>query len=227
MFPKMTPIGCHYYFISDITHARHSMISNSSFCTSFYNPLVVFWCCHRVYPHLHGISGFSRDSLYVCNGRYYLIRHSHMPQLIKTLKCLVNFMASVHAQVPVISKCDCSSTSPKMMLNGHGPHEQLAFCTLKDLITSAPILTSSDNSRPFWIKVDSSDFATETVLSQQFKDDDKWQLVVFLSKSLSAVERNYEIHNKEMLAIIWAMEEWRHFLEVVLLQLELLFLLSW
>ena len=113
------------------------------------------------------------------------------------------------------------------MLNGHGPHEQLAFCTLKDLITSAPILTSSDNSHPFWIKVDSSDFATETVISQQFKDDDKWQLVVFLSKSLSAVERNYEIHNKEMLAIIWAMEEWRHFLEVVLLQLELVFLLSW
>ena len=101
MFPKMTPIGCHYYFISDITYARHSMISNSSFCTSFYNPLVVFWCCHCVYPHLHGISGFSRDSLYVCNSRYYLIRHSHMPQLIKTLKCFVNFTASVHAQVPV------------------------------------------------------------------------------------------------------------------------------
>ena len=37
--------------------------------------------------------------------------------------------------------------------------------------------------------------------------------VAFLSKSLSEVERNYEIHDKEMLAIIRAMEEWRHFLE--------------
>ena len=34
-----------------------------------------------------------------------------------------------------------------------------------------------------------------------------------MSKSLSEVERNYEIHDKEMLAIIRAMEEWRHFLE--------------
>ena len=37
--------------------------------------------------------------------------------------------------------------------------------------------------------------------------------VAFLSKSLSPVKQNYEIHNKEMLAIIRALEEWRHFLE--------------
>ena len=37
--------------------------------------------------------------------------------------------------------------------------------------------------------------------------------MAFYSKSLSLVERNYEIHNKEMLAIICALEEWRHFLE--------------
>ena len=43
-------------------------------------------------------------------------------------------------------------------------------------------------------------------------DDGKWHPVAFLSKSLSLVERNYEI-NKEMLAIVRALEEWRHFLE--------------
>jgi len=37
--------------------------------------------------------------------------------------------------------------------------------------------------------------------------------VVFYSKSLSLVEWNYEIHDKKMLAIIHALEEWRHFLE--------------
>jgi transposase InsO family protein len=91
--------------------------------------------------------------------------------------------------------------------------EQSAFDTLKDLITSSPILASPDNSRPFRVEADSSDFATGAVLSQQSPDDDKWHPVAFLSKSLSAVERNYEIHDKEMLAIIRAMEEWRHFLE--------------
>ena len=51
------------------------------------------------------------------------------------------------------------------------------------------------------------------MLSQQSLDDEKWHPVTFLSKSLSVVECNYEIHDKEMLVIIQAMEEWRHFLE--------------
>jgi hypothetical protein len=89
----------------------------------------------------------------------------------------------------------------------------LAFDSLKDAVLSAPVLISPDNSRPFRIEADSSDFATRAVLSQQSLVDEKWHPVAFLSKSLSSVERNYEIHNKEMLAIIQAMEEWRHFLE--------------
>jgi len=43
--------------------------------------------------------------------------------------------------------------------------------------------------------------------------DRKWRPVVFYSKSLSSVEQNHEIHDKEMLAIIRALEEWRYFLE--------------
>jgi hypothetical protein len=91
--------------------------------------------------------------------------------------------------------------------------EQSAFDTLKGQITSAPILSSPDNSSPFRIEADSSDFVTGAVLSQQSTEDGKWHPVAFLSKSLSSVKRNYEIHDKEMLAIIRAMEEWRHFLE--------------
>ena len=51
------------------------------------------------------------------------------------------------------------------------------------------------------------------VLPQQNPEDKKWHPVAFLSKSLSLVEQNYEIHDKEMLAIVRALEEWRHFLE--------------
>ena len=55
------------------------------------------------------------------------------------------------------------------------------------------------------------------VLSQLFAENGKWHwkwhLVAFLSKSLSETEQNYEIHDKKMLAIIWALEEWWHFLE--------------
>ena len=61
--------------------------------------------------------------------------------------------------------------------------------------------------------MDLSEFATRAVLSQQADSNNKWHPVAYLSKSLSAVEWNYEIYDKEMLAIIQALEEWRHFLE--------------
>ena len=57
------------------------------------------------------------------------------------------------------------------------------------------------------------DFTIRAVLSQQSTADGKWHPVAFYSKSLSSVEWNYKIHDKEMLAIIRALEEWRHFLE--------------
>jgi len=37
--------------------------------------------------------------------------------------------------------------------------------------------------------------------------DNNWYLVVFYNKSLSLVEQNYEIHNKKILTIIYALEE--------------------
>ena len=91
--------------------------------------------------------------------------------------------------------------------------EQAAFDGLKRSVTSAPVLISPDPTRPFRIEADSSDYATGAVLSQVSPADEKWHPVAFLSKSLSPVERNYEIHDKEMLAIIRSLQEWRHFLE--------------
>ncbi|GLB43461.1 putative retrotransposable element tf2 155 kda protein type 1-like [Lyophyllum shimeji] len=94
-----------------------------------------------------------------------------------------------------------------------GSGQQDAFDSLKRAITSQPVLIFPDDDRPFRVEADSSDFATGAVLSQQSPEDGKWHPVAFYSKSLNAVERNYEIYDKEMLAIIRALEEWRHFLE--------------
>jgi len=52
-------------------------------------------------------------------------------------------------------------------------------------------------------------------------EDNLWRLVVFLSKSLNEMERNYEIHNKEMLAIIRELEAWRHLLKGVQFKFEI------
>jgi len=74
-------------------------------------------------------------------------------------------------------------------------------------VTTAPILASPQDSEPFRIEADSLDFASGAVLSQKLPGEEKWHLVAFYSKSLSLVERNYEIHDKEMLVIICALEE--------------------
>ncbi|KAF8627557.1 hypothetical protein AX17_006177, partial [Amanita inopinata Kibby_2008] len=93
-----------------------------------------------------------------------------------------------------------------------GPIQECAFEELKKTITSALILILTQDDQPYQVEADSSDYATGAVLSQQ-TEDGTWHPVAFQSKSLSPVERNYEIHDKEMLAIIRALDEWRHFLE--------------
>jgi len=94
-----------------------------------------------------------------------------------------------------------------------GTKKQEAFEHLKMVVTTAPILASSQDLELFRIEADSLDFASRAVLSQQLPGEDKWHPVAFYSKSLSPVEQNYEIHDKEMLAIIRALKEWKHFLE--------------
>ena len=62
------------------------------------------------------------------------------------------------------------------------------------------------------MEVDASDYAMEGVLSMEYEDK-LWRPVAFLSKLLNETERNYEIHDKEMLAIVRGLEVWRHLLE--------------
>ena len=55
------------------------------------------------------------------------------------------------------------------------------------------------------MEVNILDYATEGVLSMKYKDG-RWRLVAYLSKSLNEMERNYEIYDKEMLAVIRGLE---------------------
>jgi RNase H-like domain found in reverse transcriptase len=71
------------------------------------------------------------------------------------------------------------------------------------------------------VEADTSGYATGAVLSQ-LQEDGKWHPVGFLSKSLSEAERNYDIYDKELMAIIRALEVWRHYLEGSLHAIEIL-----
>jgi len=74
------------------------------------------------------------------------------------------------------------------------------------------VLATLDSDKKMRTEVDASDYATEGVLSIACKNR-LWRPIAFLSKSLNETERNYKIHNKEMLAVIRGLENWRHLLE--------------
>ena len=77
-----------------------------------------------------------------------------------------------------------------------------------------------DLDKKMQIEVDASDYATGRVLSIECEDK-LWRLVAFLSKLLNEMERNYKIHDKEMLAIIRELKAWRHLLEGVQFKFEI------
>jgi len=74
------------------------------------------------------------------------------------------------------------------------------------------VLAAPDLDKKMRIEVDASDYVIGGMLLME-GEDGLWRPVAFLSKSLNEIERNYKIHNKEMLAIIWGLESWRHLLE--------------
>lgn len=89
---------------------------------------------------------------------------------------------------------------------------QKTFDQLKQTFSSAPVLIMPNTTKSFQLETDALNYATGAVLSQQDAED-KWHPCAYLSQSMSPAEHNYDIYDKELLAIMRALEEWRHYLE--------------
>ncbi|RAL60857.1 hypothetical protein DID88_010182 [Monilinia fructigena] len=83
-----------------------------------------------------------------------------------------------------------------------------AFATLKDAFITAPVLAYFDHNKRTVLETDASDWASGGVLSQ-YDSDGLLRPVAYFSAKRSAAECNYEIYDKELLATIKSMEEWR------------------
>ena len=81
--------------------------------------------------------------------------------------------------------------------------QKKTFKELKKQFTKEPVLIVPDIDKKIRMEVDTSDEC----------EDRLWKPVAFLSKSLNEIERNYKIHDNEMLAIIQRLESWRHLLK--------------
>ena len=83
--------------------------------------------------------------------------------------------------------------------------QEEAFSKLKEVFTTEPVLVIPDIDKEMRVEADASDYVTREVLLLK-GENGKWRPVAFISKSLNATEQNYEIHNKEMLAVIRCLE---------------------
>lgn len=90
---------------------------------------------------------------------------------------------------------------------------ETAFRRLKNLFTSAPVLSHPDPSLQFIVEVDASDTGVGAVLSQRSPVDQRTHPCAFFSRRLTPAEKNYDVGNRELLAVVLALQEWRHWLE--------------
>uniref|UniRef100_A0A9J7WUR7 Gypsy retrotransposon integrase-like protein 1 n=1 Tax=Cyprinus carpio carpio TaxID=630221 RepID=A0A9J7WUR7_CYPCA len=88
-----------------------------------------------------------------------------------------------------------------------------AFESLKRRFTTAPILHHPDPEREFIVEVDASNTGVGAILSQRHGNPAKMYPCAFYSRKLNAAERNYDVGDRELLAMKAAFEEWRHWLE--------------
>jgi hypothetical protein len=93
-----------------------------------------------------------------------------------------------------------------------GSDQQKAFEQLKERLTSAPVLAHPDPSRQYLLNTDASGFAIAAVLSQQ-QPDGAIRPVAYYSRKMNAAEKNYDVHDKELLAIVMAVRHWRCYLD--------------
>jgi hypothetical protein len=92
-----------------------------------------------------------------------------------------------------------------------GQVQEQAFQQVKDLIVSDPVLKLPDPQKEYEVEADASDYACGGQLGQR-DENGKLHPVAFFSKKFTKEQLGYPIHDKELLAIVTAFEEWRPYL---------------
>jgi hypothetical protein len=91
-------------------------------------------------------------------------------------------------------------------------NEQWVFETLKQKFITASVLAIFDPEKEITLETDASDYAIGVCISQKDSEGRSYP-VAFYSRKMSPAEGNYDIHDKELLAIVAAFQEWRVYLE--------------
>lgn len=91
------------------------------------------------------------------------------------------------------------------------PAAEESFIKIKELLVSAPILCQPDYSKEFFVECDASNTGLGGVLVQNIDGEDR--VIAYASRTLSRAERNYSVTERECLAVIFAIEKFRPWID--------------
>ena len=140
------------------------------------------------------------------------VRDWPVPKSVKDVERFLGFLNYHREHI----KDYASSTQILYKLTGSkakfswGESEQSAFDSLKEILTSAPILAYPNPSDTFVLDTDASEYAIGAVLSQL--QDGKERVICYGSYVLSPEQRKYCVTRKELLAVVRFTRQYRHYL---------------
>ncbi|QRW20558.1 Retrotransposable element Tf2 protein [Rhizoctonia solani] len=136
------------------------------------------------------------------------------PRTVKQVQAFLGFVNYLRRFIPNFSLVarPLHSLTRKESPWSWGNQEEEAFQELKTLVTRSLVLIHSNPALPYYLETDALGVAMGAILSQRGSDN-RLHPIAYMSKSFSGAKANYNTHDKELLAIIKALEEWRIFLE--------------
>ena len=149
------------------------------------------------------------------SGKVQTIQDWPEPHKVKDIQSFLSFVNIYRRFIYNYSKLTVPLTclTQKGTLWDFSDSCQTSFETLKKVFTTAPILEQWIPGSPLIMETDASDYALGAILSMISESNNEVHLIVFHSWTFTSMELNYDIHDKELLAIFEAFKSWCHYLE--------------
>ena len=190
----------HLRAVLDRLHANElsCKLSKCVFATS-----TLEFCGHRLQP----------GRVCTTHDKVQRISEWPVPTNIKQLRSFLGFAGFYRRFIPHFA--DLSSAFGPLLKKGApwswAPNQHAAFLDLKQAFAEVTTLSQPDYGKPFFLHVDASDLCTGGTLSQ-FDPDGTLRLIECRSKRSSPAETRYPTHERELLALVEALGQWRHHL---------------
>ena len=150
------------------------------------------------------------DGIRMDEQKVSVIKNWPIPKNVKEVQSFIGFCQFYRKFIPQFSAIVKPLTTllKKNVTFVWGTKEQHAFLHLIERLTRKPVLLHADSAKKFIVETDASGYAIGGVLLQEGTDD-QLHPIGYYSRSLNAAEMNYDIHDRELSAVVESFKHWR------------------